>query len=454
MALPATLAMGVNALYNVVDTAFIGRGVDPLAIGGLSIAFPMQIVVLAIGLMVGIGSASIVSRSLGAGDEEKAARTVANGFLVGIVTVALVTVAARIFVDPLLRALGATENLIGYSREYLVTVLPGGVFIAIAIGSNHVVRSEGRATFSMGIMLTGALLNILLDWIFIFPLGMGIRGAALATVIAQFASFCVAMYFYASKTSSLTIRARHFRLDRTVLREMLSLGAPSFVRQFAASFFIIITNNMLSTYGGDLSIAAFGVIHKILIFGLMPLIGIAQGFQPIAGFNYGAGNMARVRAAVKTTFGVSIVAASAIFAAIMLFPEAVFRIFTADAELTAIGSDALRIVLLALPLIALQVTGAVFFQAVGKAVPALILSLSRQVIFLIPLMLLLPRFLGITGVWTAFPAADVLAVAVTLLWMRHAMKQLRIVECESDPQAEGCADTADQAVAAEKPARA
>lgn len=425
MAAPATIAMGVNALYNLVDTIFIGRGVGALAIGGVGIAFPVQILVLAVALLVGLGSASVISRMMGRGEPERAARAVGNALVMVFILSGAIAVAGLLLMDPVLDLLGSTEELHGYAREYLSVILPGAPFLATAIAANHIIRSEGRAKTAMSIMLVGAILNIVLDPLFIFGLGLGVAGAALATIIAQFISFLFAMWFYFSGHSSLPLHLRHIRLHRDLVPEVAAVGLAGFVRQVGQSVFIVFVNNALRTFGDELAMSAFGVINKLLIFALMPLVGIAQGFQPIAGYNYGARNLTRVREAVRvanlTAAGVSF----CYFAVVMFFPRTVFGIFTTDPALLDLGSRAMRIVLIAIPLLGMQIIGAVFFQAVGKALPGLLLSMLRQIILLIPLVLILPRIFGVTGVWAAFPAADVIATAVTLLWLRGEMRALR-----------------------------
>ncbi|MFP4426463.1 MAG: MATE family efflux transporter [Spirochaetaceae bacterium] len=441
MALPATVAMGVNALYNLVDTIFIGRGVGALAIGGVGIAFPVQILILGVALLVGIGSASVISRVLGQGDPERAARVVGNAVVMIFLLASALAATAALFLEPILRILGATDELMPYAREYLVTILPGAPFLATAIASNHIVRSEGRAKTAMLIMLVGAVLNIVLDPIFIFGLGLGVRGAALATVLAQFISFLVAFAFYATGRSSLPLSWKQLRLQWDVIPEVTALGLAPFVRQFGQSFFIIIVNNALRTFGDELAISAFGVINKLLIFALMPLVGIAQGFQPIAGYNYGARNMFRVRRAVKLANATAVTVSLVYFSLIMLFPRAIFSVFTSDPQLLELGSFAMRIVLIAIPLIGMQIIGAVFFQAVGMALPSLILSMSRQIILLIPLVIVLPRLFGVIGVWAAFPVADVVATAITMVWLRVEMRKLHIIGCLEEPELHhGCQD--------------
>jgi putative MATE family efflux protein len=440
MAVPAVIAMGVNALYNLVDTIFIGRGVGPLAIGGVSIAFPIQIIVLAVGLLVGIGSASIVSRAMGAGDRERAEKTVGNALFLTLSAGLVVTIVGLSFADEILRLFGATEELLPYARQYLTTILPGAVFVSTAVAANHITRSQGHSRIAMTIMLIGAGMNIVLDPIFIFGFGMGVRGAALATVIAQSGSFFFALWFYITGRASVSPRLRHLRPTWDLIPETLALGMSPFVRQIGASLFVIFTNNALRMYGSDLSISAFGIIHKVLIFSLLPLVGIAQGFQPIAGFNFGARNFDRVRLALRKTLLVTSFFGGILFLAIQLFPGLVFSIFTDDAELIAIGRNALRIVLMVLPILTLQITGSIFFQAIGKALPALVLTLSRQMLFLIPLVLILPTMFGTLGVWIAFPAADILSIGITGAWLATEVRHLRRMECRERPSQEGCED--------------
>jgi putative MATE family efflux protein len=424
MAIPATVGMFVNALYNVVDTIFVGRGVGSLAIAGLTVAFPLQLIMVAIGLAFGIGGASVISRSLGSGDRERARHAAGTAFTLAVLSAGVLSIVGLTFLEPILRVFGATDEIIGFSREYLTTILPGSVFVSGAIAANHIVRSEGQALHSMLIMVIGAGLNIVLDAIFILGFGMGIQGAALATVIAQSVSFTYAILFYLRGKSALKLGFRDLLPRPELAREVVKLGLPPFIRQFAGSFFIIITNSALVAYGSELHVSAFGVIYRVLIFSLMPLFGIAQGFQPIAGYNYGAGQFSRVRAAVRATNLTTITISSFFFVLVMIFPRSVFSLFTTDEALIAIGIEAIRIMMLAVPMIGLQIAGAVFFQAVGKAVPAMFLSLSRQVLLLIPFILIFPPLFGLTGIWFAFPAADIISTVMTLIWLSREMRRL------------------------------
>jgi putative MATE family efflux protein len=428
MAIPATAAMMTNALYNVVDTIFLGRWVGPHAIGALSITFPIQIILLSLGLLSGVGGASIVSRALGSGDPVSAGRATGNALLLSAISSGLVIVFGLLFMDEVLTLFGATSTLLPYAREYLVWVLPGGIFISLSITASHLLRAEGLARAAMLVTMIGALANIILDPIFIYVLDMGIRGAAIATVIAKGLSFSFVLWFFYSGRSNLHPDLQAILPRWSVLVEIVKIGLAAFVRQAGASIFVITANNALGYYGGDSAISVFGIINRVLIFVVMPLVGIAHGFQPIVGFNFGAGNHKRVLDVVRVANIACATVAGFFFVIIMIFPGAIISVFTTSRELQTLGRPAMRTVLLVIPLLGMQITGTVFFQAVGKAGPALVLSMSRQIILLIPFILVLPIFLGLSGVWIAFPAADVISTTITILWLRHSLRQLRLVQ--------------------------
>ncbi|MBN2461846.1 MAG: MATE family efflux transporter [Candidatus Cloacimonetes bacterium] len=421
---PATIGMITMALYNLVDTIFVGRGVGPLAIAGLAIVFPFQMLVLALGQMIGMGAASIISRSLGAEDKERAEKALANMILSTSVFGITLAVSGNIFLSPLLRAFGATEAIMPYSREYLQVILMGTVFHIFLISSNNVIRAEGRAAIAMGTMIVSAVLNIILDPVFIFVLKMGVRGAAIATVISQAVAAGYIIGFFKSGISELQLRQRFLKPDWEILREKFAIGLSAFVRQAAGSIFIIVVNHSLAYYGTDLTLAAFGVIHRLLRFTIMPVFGIAQGMQPIVGYNYGARRPALARKAISlATWGATIMAITG-FILLFAFPATLIAIFTDNRELIATGSKALRIIVCVQPLIGVQIIGATTFQALGKALPSLFLSMSRQLLFLIPLLLILPRLLALNGVWLAFPLADIMSFFITLIILIPQLKKL------------------------------
>jgi putative MATE family efflux protein len=425
MSLPATVGMFVNALYNVVDAIFIGRGAGALAIGGLTIAFPLQIFVFGIALMVGTGAASIVSRALGADDETRAQQAAGTAASLGVAGGLLLTIGGLSFLEPILAAFGATPALMPHARGYLEVVLFGAPFIVLAVAGNNLIRAEGRPVYAMTAMLIGAVSNIILDAVFIFGMDMGIRGAALATVIGRFLSFAFISFYFASGRSSLNLRLPAMVPLIGVVPAILALGTPALVRQIGGSVLAITVNNALRIHGSDLHIAAFGIINRILIFGLMPIFGIVQGFQPIAGFNYGARNFHRVRRSVHVAAGTAFSFAVVFFAVVMVFPRQLLSVFSPNQELLAIGVPALRTVAVAVPLVGLQAVGATFFLAIGKAIPSLALSMSRQIIFLIPLVITLPVWFSLSGVWAAFPTADVLATALTVTLLLLELARLK-----------------------------
>ncbi len=424
LSVPAAVAMLVMALYNLVDTIFIGRGVGTEAIGGLTIAFPFQIIVMAFAGMIGFGTASVVSRNLGAGNRERAYTAAGNAFTISVGFGFVVMAVGYLLLDPILRLFGATPALIGYARDYLSMILPGTVFITFSMAANNVVRAEGRATVAMTTMILGAAANIVLDPVFIFGLRMGIKGAALATVISQFLSFTYLLYFFAGRRSSLEVRPRHLKLEGGVVREIFALGVPAFIRQGGASLILIIVNNSLGRYGGDIYISVFGVVFRILHFVMMPLMGLVQGFQPITGYNYGAGNLDRVKRTVRLAIAASTALSAAGFLVLLLIPGPIFRIFSEDPNLIRTGIPVLRLVILIIPFIGVQMIGASYFQAVGKVRPAFLLGLSRQFVFLLPVMIVLPLVFGLWGVFAAYPLADLLSTIVTGLWLWKDVRSL------------------------------
>lgn len=417
------LAMFVHALYNVVDTIFVGRGVGPLAIGALTAALPIQIFMMAIAMLLGTGAASVVSRALGAGDRGRAVGTAGTVMTMAALLGVLIAAAVYVFVTPILRLFGASETLLPFATDYVQIVLFGAPFLTFAMATNNLIRSEGNARMSMLVMMVGAIVNIILDPIFIFGLDMGIRGAALATAIGQFLSCALSVFYYVSGRSSLGITTRALLPSFGLLKPVAVLGLPAFIRQFGGTFVAALVNNIAVAYGGDLAIASFGMINRVLIFALMPVFGLAQGFQPIAGFNYGAGRMDRVRQSTRLTSLVSAVITGFFFVLMVLLPNVILSMFTNDAGLLAIAAPAMRIVVFVLPLVGVQVVGATFFLAVGKAIPSLFLGMLRQIILLIPLVAVLPPLFGLKGLWFAFPIADTLAAAITLSWLTFFIRR-------------------------------
>ncbi|MFC1517073.1 MATE family efflux transporter [Candidatus Margulisiibacteriota bacterium] len=425
---PAALGMFVNGLYNIVDTIFLGHGVGYLAIGGLAIAFPIQITVLAIGLMIGQGAASIVSRALGRKNFEKADITAGNALLLAAFFGIAVALLGKFFIDPLLIAFGATKTLMPYARDYLSIVLYGSAFFASTVCANNLVRAEGNAKTAMTAMIIGAGMNIVLDPIFIFGFGLGIKGAAIATVLSQLFGFTYLLSYLATGKSSFEFKLHHFKIKTKVIKEIFFIGMAPLFRSLGIIIMIIVVNNSLRFYGDDLSISIFGLIMRALMFVQMPMIGLLQGFMPIVGYNFGAHNLGRVKQVLKLALSAISLYCVVFSALILLFPTVILKVFSSDPELIAQGTLPLRLIVAAFSFVGLQIIGAGFFQALGKALPAMLLTMSRQILLLVPLILILPIYFGILGIWLAFPLTDILTVSLTWILLFIELKRIKLLK--------------------------
>jgi len=425
LSMPAIIGMMVQGLYNLVDTFFVGRFTGTLGIGGITIAFPIQMIMMGIGMTIGIGGASLISRRMGERNTEGASLTLGNAVFLGIITGVACMVAGLIFLEPLLRVFGATDELMTPAKAYIMVILLGSPAITFSMVASSSARAEGNAKVAMTTMLIGAGLNIALDPIFIIVLNQGVRGAAIATVLSITASCVFLLRYYMGGKSEIKFGLHHMRLKSDVIREIFSVGMSDFARTAAMSFTTMLFNHILGGFGnGTLPIATFGVIFRVLSFVFMPMIGIAQGAQPILGFNYGAKQFKRVRNSFRlanwSATAISIVG----FLFFFIFPTPILRIFSTDPELIAMGKDAMRMLVIGLPLVGYQNIGTSLFQAIGKAKPAVFLALSRQVLFLIPMVIILSRTFGLMGVWVSFPCADLVSYVVTLVMVHHEMRRL------------------------------
>jgi putative MATE family efflux protein len=425
LSLPAMIGMFSIGLYNIVDAIFIGYGVGTLALGGLAIVFPLHILVLSICHLVSIGSASIISRCFGSKDYEKAHLTAGNAFFIVTIFGFLFSFLAFVFIDQILVVFGATKTLLPYSREYLRVLLIGIPFFSFAVTGNNIIRAEGKAKTAMIAMLIGTIINIILDPIFIFGFKLGLGGAALATVISHIVGFLYIFIFYITGKSEIKLKLKYFILDKIILVEMFSIGFAPFIRQVGTAVLAVVVNHSLRIYGSDLTISIWSIINRTYAFIGMPLFGIVQGLQPIVGYNYGSHQFSRVTEALKKAIIVATCFSLVFYSFIMMFPAVLLRVFTSDMNLVNSGILPLRLILLAFPLIGFQMIGASFFQAIGKVAPSIFLTMSRQIIFLIPFLLVLPLMLGILGIWIAFPLADVLATIITSYFVIREVKILK-----------------------------
>jgi putative MATE family efflux protein len=422
--IPAITGMLVNALYNVVDRIFVGQGVGKEAIAGITIGFPLMIVMMAFGMLVGIGASSLVSIRLGEHKKAEAERIVGNGLtLITVISIAL-TVLGLIFIDPLLVAFGASSLVLPYAKTYFAIILYGGVLLGIGFGINECIRAEGNPKIAMMTMLIGAIINTILDPIMIYGFKMGIAGAAWATIFSQGVSTVWVLYYYLSDQSSLRIHWAHLKLRAKTVWKIFAIGSAPFAMQLAAGGITLVLNQALVRYGGDVAIAAMGIVYSILMLILMPIFGINQGAQPIIGYNYGARQFDRVKKALKSAIIAATLVTVCGFAMVQLFPRLIIQMFNREPDLVELGAKALRTFLIFLPIIGFQVVGANYFQAIGKPQQAMTLSLSRQVLFFLPALLLLPKFFGLYGVFWAGPTSDLLSSVVTGVWLFYEVKHL------------------------------
>ncbi|MBU5485727.1 MATE family efflux transporter [Clostridium sp. MSJ-11] len=430
LSVPAIIAMLINAIYNIVDTMFVGMLNNTSAIAAVSIVYPLFMFIGAIGVMFGAGGASYLSRLLGEKKKEEADKTLTSIIIIGCIFSLIFTVIATIFLDQFLLMYGATETIMPYAREYGYSIVLGSVFtIGTAIMSNTI-RAEGNSKYSMISTCIGGIINIILDPIFMFTFDMGIKGAAVATVISQLVSFIFLLRYYYSKKSYIKLSIKLLKPTFNMFFEILKIGIPIFVTQVLASFALGFMNLGAKPYG-DAAVAAMGIVFRVMSIGFYIVFGIGQGFQPVAGYNYGAKNFTRLKEAIKISIKWSTIAAIFVSIIFITFGEQCMLVFTRDREVIDIGIKAFRSASLLFPLFGYINTYAVLFQALGKAVGAFILSISRQGIFYIPLMYVLPKFMGLNGVIFCQTAADGLAFIETLImsiWLNKSLKKEMLEE--------------------------
>ena len=424
--LPAIIAMLVHSLYTVVDSIFVGRGVGELALAGVTVCFPIVIILMALVMLISMGSTTLISIRLGEKKGSEAEKIIGNAIVLFLIIGFSLTVFGLMFIEPLLALFGASVNVLPYATDYLGIILLGSVFMAIGVGMNNFIRAEGNPKTAMYTMIIGSIVNIVLDYLFIFVFNWGIKGAAFATVISYAFTTTWVLYYFLSGNSLLKIRLKNFKLDRLLVKGIMIVGFPAFAMQATYSIQNLVLNRSLVYYGGDLALAAIGIIMSIATVIVTPIIGIAQGAQPIIGFNYGAKQLDRV----KTTLKLAIVAATAVvtfsFIISRIWPTQLVGLFNQNPELIELGTHAMLIFLILLPLEGLQIVGAGYFQAVGKPVQATILSLSRQIIIFIPLALILPRFWGLDGVWFSSPLSDFGAFLLAVVWLWHEVNHVLV----------------------------
>ncbi|MDX2248850.1 MAG: MATE family efflux transporter [Bacteroidia bacterium] len=425
-AIPASVGILIMSIYGIVDTIFVGRWVGTLGIGAITVVLPITFLISSIGMSIGIGGASVISRALGSGNRERALLTFGNQATLTLILAVGIVLIGSFFQESILRTFGGRGDILPYAKEYFQIILLGIPFLAWAMMTNNVIRSEGAAKFAMMIMIVPAVMNMILDPILIGWFDMGISGAAWATTFSYMASAAFSLWYFFKGPSGLKLKVKNLSLKRDVVKEIFSIGIITLIRQGTISLLAIFLNNALFSYGGEMGVSVYGIINRVMMFANFPVLGVTHGFLPIAGYNFGAQKWDRVKEVIfqAIIFGTGI--AFIIFLGIMFFAKEISALFTNDSDLIALSTPAIMTVFLATPTLTIQLIGSAYFQSIGKAVPALLLTMLKQGFFLIPLILILPAFFDLNGVWYAFPIADILTALVNLWFIRMALRQLSV----------------------------
>ena len=431
-AVPAVVAMTASSLYNMVDSIFIGHGVGPLAISGLALTFPLMNLAAAFGSLVGVGAATLISMRLGQRDYATAQRVLGNVVMLNLLLGVGFGLVALLFLDPILYFFGASDATIGYAREYMTVILLGNVITHMYLGLNSVLRASGHPRKAMYATINTVVINTVLDPIFIYGFGWGICGAAIATVLAQIISLVWQFRLLSDRSELIHFRRGIYRLRRRIVRDVLAIGMSPFLMNLTACFIVILINKGLKTYGGDLMIGAYGIVNRLAFVFVMIVMGVNQGMQPIAGYNFGARQYDRVLRVLKLTIVCAVGITTAGFLVGEFAPRLAVSLFTSDEELIRLSVEGMRIVFVFFPIIGFQMVATNFFQSIGMAGKAIFMSLSRQLLFLMPGLLFLPRFFEVStpwdgswGVWCAMPLSDFLATVVAFFMLTHQLRKFR-----------------------------
>ena len=424
-AVPAIIAMTASSLYNMVDSIFIGHGVGTMAISGLALTFPLMNLAAAFGSLVGVGASTLISVKLGQRDYDTAQRVLGNVFVLNMVLGVAFTIIVMLFLDPILYFFGGSDQTVGYARDYMQIILLGNAVTHLYLGLNAVLRSSGHPQKAMYATIATVVINTILDPVFIYGFGWGIRGAAVATIVAQVISLTWQFKLFSNKDELLHFHRGIFRLKRKIVFDSLAIGMSPFLMNLAACFIVIIINQGLKKYGGDLAIGAFGIVNRLVFIVVMIVMELNQGMQPIAGYNFGTKLYGRVNKVLKLTIIYATAVTTFGFLVGMLVPDLVVGIFTSDAELTELSVTGLRITVMFFPIIGFQMVTSNFFQSIGMAGKAIFLSLTRQMLILLPCLLILPQFFGVAGVWYSMPVSDLLASLIALVMLVCQFRKFR-----------------------------
>lgn len=434
--IPSIIAMIVNAIYNVVDRIFIGNFAGEEALGGLTIAFPVMMIIFAFASLIGAGGAALLSIKLGENDRRGASHVFGNSLGLGIIITGITLIVVYLNLEGLLGLFGATPELLGYAKDYMSIILAGFIFQMLSFILNSSVRTEGFPLLSMAAMMTSAVMNIILDWVFIVRLGWGVQGAALATIIGQFTGFCLLLSFYLRKKSSLSPKLRDFIPEWNIARLIVVIGFATFIGTLGNSLAMTFLNRALVEYGGNAAITSMGAVNSLFTFFIMPIMGLQQGMQPIIGYNHGARLKERTWGTFKIAAAIGIIFSVVVFAILQLFSEGAVSLFLDSSSPTiGVAAQGLRMYILSLPVLSLSFLGIAYFQSTAQGTKSLLLSLLRQFFLLIPIVLVLPSFLGLGGVWLATPIADYIAVIITVIALVAAYRKEKKSGFYSEPLA-------------------
>ncbi|MCD7978335.1 MAG: MATE family efflux transporter [Tannerellaceae bacterium] len=430
-AIPAIIAMTASSLYNMADSIFIGHGVGPLAIAGLALTFPFMNLAAAFGSLVGVGASTVISVKLGQKDYDGAKNVLGNVLMLNLIIGIAFTLISLYFMDEVLLFFGASEQTIGYAKDYMEIILWGNVVTHMYLGLNAVLRSSGYPTMAMTATLASVIINIILNPVLIFGFGWGIKGSAWATVISQVITLIYQFVHFSNPKQLLHFTKGIYRLKADLVKNIISIGMSPFLMNLCSCLIVILINRGLKEYGGDMSIGAYGIVNRIVFLFIMIMMGLNQGMQPIAGYNYGARNYVRVIEVTKLTMKLGIGIATFGFLFCELFPGLVVRLFTTDDELIQTAVYGIHIVFAVFPIVGFQTVASNFFLSIGMSKKAIFLSLTRQLLFLIPFLIILPPFFGVTGVWVSIPIADFVAAIVTaILFFREIRKFNRFIAAD------------------------
>lgn len=425
-ALPAIIAMSSSSLYNIIDSIFIGHGVGPMAMSGLAIAMPLMNLLTAFGALIGVGASSLTSIRLGQGNKQRAFLILSNAVMLNVVIGLTLSIIGLVFLDPILYSFGASDATIPYARDFMRIILAGNVVTHVFLGLNEILRASGYPKKAMTFMLITVLIVVCLNPLFIFGFRWGVKGSAFATLIGQCVALGLELTHFLNKKHFLYLKRGTFRFMSTIVRKVISIGLAPFLLNICASIVVIFINNALKRTGGDISIGAYGIVNRVLMLFVMIVNGFNQGMQPIVGFNFGARQFGRVTAVYRLTVFCAVCVTTFGFLLGHFFPHWVAGIFTTDETLLNVAELGLKTALLAFPIVGFQIISSGFFQYIGKPQKAILLSLTRQLLFLLPLLAILPGIYGAKGVWIILPIADVLSAILAAVLIFFQLRKMKL----------------------------